>query len=214
MLLNLTDEQLYQICLENSEQQLELTSAGVLIILSPVGGEDGSRELELGAELTNWNRLTELGKVFTSSTVFRLPLGGQRSPNAAWVERSRWEALTPEQRRKFPPIAPDFVIELRSATDAIDTLQAKMVEYRVDTPTAKASGILGSPKPLKLESLRHLAQRWDSPQALIWVCPTLFAFQQVLFRFEANMSQNADLSSSYESFTDCEGKLEQCSRTA
>ena len=74
----------------------------------------------------------------------------------------------------------------------------------IDTPTAKASGILGSLKPLKLESLRLLAQRWDSPQALIWVCPTIFALQQVLFSFEANMPQNADLSSSYESFTYCE----------
>ncbi len=75
-------------------------------------------------------------------------------------------------------------------------------------------GILGSPKPLKLESLRHLAQRWDSPQALIWVCPTLFALQQVLFSFKANMPQNADLSSPSESFTYCEVELEQCSRTA
>jgi len=128
--LHLTDEQFYQVCLANPEQRLELTSTGVLIIMSPVGGESGSYELELGTDLTIWNRRTELGKVFSSSTVFRLPLGGQRSPDAAWVERSRWEALTPEQRRKFPPIAPDFLIELRSATDSLDKLEAKMVEYR------------------------------------------------------------------------------------
>jgi Uma2 family endonuclease len=128
--LHLTDEQFYQVCLANPEQRLELTSTGVLIIMSPMGGESGSYELELGTDLTIWNRRTELGKVFSSSTVFRLPLGGQRSPDAAWVERSRWEALTPEQRRKFPPIAPDFLIELRSATDSLDKLEAKMVEYR------------------------------------------------------------------------------------
>jgi len=128
--LHLTDEQFYQVCIANPEQRLELTSTGVLIIMSPMGGESGSYELELGTDLTIWNRRTELGKVFSSSTVFRLPLGGQRSPDAAWVERSRWEALTPEQRRKFPPIAPDFLIELRSATDSLDKLEAKMVEYR------------------------------------------------------------------------------------
>ncbi|MBW4517252.1 MAG: Uma2 family endonuclease [Timaviella obliquedivisa GSE-PSE-MK23-08B] len=118
--LHLTDEQFYQLCLANPEQRLELTSAGVLIIMSPVGGESGSYELELGADLTIWNRRTELGKVFSSSTGFKLSLGGQRSPDAAWVKRSRWEALTSEQRRKFPPVAPDFLIELRSETDPLD----------------------------------------------------------------------------------------------
>jgi Uma2 family endonuclease len=128
--LHLTDEQFYQLCLTNPDQRLELTAAGVLIIMSPVGGESGSQELELGTDLTLWNRQTELGKVFSSSTIFKLPLGSKRSPDAAWAERSRWEALTPEQRLQFPPIAPDFVIELRSATDSLETLQAKMVEYR------------------------------------------------------------------------------------
>lgn len=67
--------------------------------------------------------------MFSSSTVFKLPNGGSRSPDAAWVQKERWEALSPEQRRKFPPIAPDFVIELRSETDDLAKLQAKMQEY-------------------------------------------------------------------------------------
>lgn len=138
----------------NPAQQLELTSAGVLIILYSLGGEDGSYELELGADLTLWNRRTELGKVFGSSTIFRLPLGGQRSPDAAWVERSRWEALTPKQRRKFPPIAPDFVIELRAVTDAIDKLQAKMVEYR---DNGVRLGLLINPQDQQVE-IYHLGQ--------------------------------------------------------
>jgi len=149
--LHLTDEQFYQLCLANPEQRLELTSSGVLIIMSPVGGESGSYELELGTDLTIWNRRTELGKVFSSSTVFRLPLGGQRSPDASWVERSRWEALTPEQRRKFPPIAPDFVIELRSASDAIDTLRVKMVEYR---DNGVRLGLLINPQDQQVEIYR------------------------------------------------------------
>lgn len=127
--VNLTEEQFYQLCIKNPEIQAERTPEGDLILMSPVGGDRGNQEIELGTDLVIWNRKTKLGKVFSSSTIFRLPNGGDRSPDAAWVELSRWEALTPEQRRKFPPIAPDFVIELRSPTDSLKTLQAKMQEY-------------------------------------------------------------------------------------
>ena len=99
------------------------------MVMSPVGGESGSQEMNLGGELYLWNKQTNLGKVFSSSTLFKLPDGGDRSPDAAWVELSRWQKLTPEQRRKFPPIAPDFVIELRSSSDDLATLQEKMQEY-------------------------------------------------------------------------------------
>jgi Uma2 family endonuclease len=76
-----------------------------------------------------WNRQTKLGKVFSSSTIFHLPKGGDRSPDAAWVKLERWEALTQEEQDGFPPICPDFVIELRSRTDALKPLQNKMQEY-------------------------------------------------------------------------------------
>lgn len=127
--VHLTDEQFYQLCRSNPDLSIERTSKGALIVMSPVGGEGGSYEMELGADLTFWNRQTNLGKTFSSSTLFKLPTGGDRSPDAAWVELSRWQSLTPEQRRKFPPIAPDFVIELRSPTDDLELLQAKMQEY-------------------------------------------------------------------------------------
>ena len=127
--VHLTDEQFYQLCITNPDLPLERTAQGVLLIMSPVGGDSGNREMELGADLTIWNRQTKLGKVFSSSTTFKLPGGGDRSPDAAWIERSRWDALTPEQRQKFPPIAPDFVLELRSRTDNLKTLQEKMQEY-------------------------------------------------------------------------------------
>lgn len=127
--VHLTDEQFYQLCISNPEIPLERNAQGGLIIVSPVGGDSGSREMELGTDLTLWNRQTNLGKVFSSSTLFKLPGGGVRSPDAAWVELFRWQALTPEQRQKFPPIAPDFVIELRSQTDKLEALQAKMQEY-------------------------------------------------------------------------------------
>ena len=127
--VHLTDEQFYQLCLHNPELTIERSATGALIFMSPVGGESGSRELEFGIDLGTWNRQTQLGKVFSSSTIFRLPKGGSRSPDAAWVELSRWQSLTPEQRQKFPPIAPDFVMELRSPTDSLTLLHDKMQEY-------------------------------------------------------------------------------------
>ena len=127
--VHLTDEQFYQLCISNPDMPLELTAKGVLLIMSPVGGDSGNREMELGGELYVWNRQTKLGKVFSSSTTFKLPGGGNRSPDAAWVELSRWQALTPEQRQKFPPIAPDFILELRSRTDELKELREKMQEY-------------------------------------------------------------------------------------
>ena len=127
--LKLTDEQFYQLCVANPEQPLELTAEGVLVFMSPVGGESGKRESELGADLVFWNRRTQSGQVFSSSTVFKLPLGSKRSPDVAWIRLDRWEALTQDERDKFPPIAPDFIIELRSRTDNLAELQVKMAEY-------------------------------------------------------------------------------------
>ncbi len=125
----LSDEQFYQLCQNNREFKFERTVKGELIIMSPVGGESGNREADLIIDLGIWNRQTNLDFTFSSSTVFKLPNGADRSPDVAWVKRERWEALSAEQRRKFPPIAPDFVIELRSATDDLETLQNKMQEY-------------------------------------------------------------------------------------
>lgn len=127
--VHLTGEQFYQLCRSNPDLSIERSAKGALIVMSPVGGEGGSYEMELGTDLTLWNRQTNLGKTFSSSTLFKLPNGGDRSPDVAWVELSRWQSLTPEQRRKFPPIAPDFVMELRSPIDDSELLQAKMQEY-------------------------------------------------------------------------------------
>lgn len=127
--VGLTDEQFYQLCQVNRDWQLERTAKGELVIMPPVGGVSGSREADLITDLNIWNRQTKLGKVFSSSTIFRLSNGGDRSPDAAWVKLERWEALTLEEQEKFPPICPDFVIELRSKTDAIKLLQDKMEEY-------------------------------------------------------------------------------------
>ena len=127
--VDFTDEQFYQLCQKNSDLKFERTSTGELIIMPPVGGESGNRESNLMIDVGIWNRQIELGYTFSSSTIFKLPNGGNRSPDVAWIKKERWDALTPEQKRKFPPIAPDFVIELRSATDDLKTLREKMVEY-------------------------------------------------------------------------------------
>lgn len=127
--VDFTDEQFYQLCQKNSDLKFERTATGELIIMPPVGGESGNREADLIIDLGIWNRQTGLGYTFSSSTIFKLPNGADRSPDAAWIKKERWEALTPEQQRKFPPIAPDFVIELRSATDDLKTLRQKMQEY-------------------------------------------------------------------------------------
>jgi Uma2 family endonuclease len=125
----LSDDQFYQLCQDNENWQLERTAQGELIIMPPVGGLSGNRESNLIGELWLWNRQTKLGKVFSSSTIFTLPNGAKSSPDVAWVKSDRWESLTLEEQEKFPPLCPDFVIELRSRTDSLRQLQEKMQEY-------------------------------------------------------------------------------------
>ncbi len=97
--------------------------------MPPAGGETGNRNADLTADLVVWNRVGKTGKVFDSSTGFVLPNGAERSPDASWIELSRWEALSPEQRRKFVPLCPDFAMELRSSSDRLSIVQKKMREY-------------------------------------------------------------------------------------
>jgi Uma2 family endonuclease len=130
--VGLTDEQFYQLCVANQEWRLELTAQGELIIMPPTGGETGIRNADLNAQLVIWNRQTKLGKVFDSSTEFRLPNSAKRSPDASWVRLERWDALPARDRKRFPPLCPDFVIELRSETDSLNELRAKMREYRAN----------------------------------------------------------------------------------
>ncbi|MEQ8754009.1 MAG: Uma2 family endonuclease [Coleofasciculus sp. G1-WW12-02] len=127
--VGLSDEQFYQLCQANKNWQLERTAKGELIIMPPVGGVSGNREADLNGQVWLWNRQNQLGRVFSSSTIFRLPNGGDRSPDVAWVANERWKSLTLEAQEKFPPICPDFVIELRSRTDSLPELQGKMQEY-------------------------------------------------------------------------------------
>jgi Uma2 family endonuclease len=128
-IVSLTDDQYYELCRVNRDLRIERTAQGKLMIMSPTGGETGNRNIEISYQLQAWSRRNSLGFAFDSSTEFKLPNGANYSPDASWVKREEWDRLTAEQKRKFPPIAPDFVIELRSETDSLKQLREKMQEY-------------------------------------------------------------------------------------
>ncbi|XZO00079.1 MAG: Uma2 family endonuclease [Microcoleus sp.] len=129
-IIKLTDEQFFQLCQENENIRLERTAKGELIIMSPAGGETSNSNAGLTAQIWIWNQQNRLGKVFDSSGGFKLPNGANRAPDASWVKLERWNALTPEQQKKFPPICPDFVVELMSPSDSLKETQDKMREYQ------------------------------------------------------------------------------------
>ncbi|MEM8777287.1 MAG: Uma2 family endonuclease [Cyanobacteria bacterium P01_G01_bin.49] len=127
----MSDEQFYQLCCKNPNIKFERNQQGNLIIMSPTGGEIGNYNSEINADFVLWNRQTKLGIVFDSSTCFRLPSGANRSPDVAWVSKDKWNQLTPEEKSQFPPIAPDFVLELMSPSDHLKDTQEKMEEYMI-----------------------------------------------------------------------------------
>jgi Uma2 family endonuclease len=127
-LTTLTPDQFWALSLTNRDVRLELTAAGKLIVMPPTGWESGKRNSNLNLDLGMWNRKTKLGVVFDSSTGFILPNGAVRSPDAAWVKQDRMDALNPKPEG-FLPLAPDFAIELRSATDLARDIREKMKEY-------------------------------------------------------------------------------------
>ena len=129
--LRFTNDEFYLFCQENHGRglRIERNAQGEIIIMSPTGGLTGKKNSKLTAKLDLWNEEHEPGEVFNSSTGFILPNGATRSPDAAWVEKSRWEALSYEQQEKFPPLCPDFVAELISPSDTLRATQEKMEEW-------------------------------------------------------------------------------------
>ncbi|MBV6627014.1 MAG: Uma2 family endonuclease [Rivularia sp. (in: Bacteria)] len=127
--LKFTDEEFEQIVDFNKELRLELTASGELIIMSPTGGETGNRNFDLIGQIWFWSRKNNLGKAFDSSTGFKLPNGATRSPDASWIKIERWDALTPQQRKKYLPLCPDFAVELVSESDDVEDTRKKMREY-------------------------------------------------------------------------------------
>ena len=127
--VQLTDDQFFAFCQANADYQFERTVAGELVVMSPTGSESGQRNASLTVRVGVWAEQDGSGLIFDSSTGFTLPNGAIRSPDLAWIQIARWEAIPGVQRKKFAPICPDFVVELRSETDDLAMLQAKMQEY-------------------------------------------------------------------------------------
>jgi Uma2 family endonuclease len=150
MRLTVTSEQFDRLCLNNPDLRLELTKDGELIVMPPTGGESGKRNVSLATDVTIWNRQTNLGEVFDSSTGYDLTAigGGKPSPDVSWIETSRLVGI---EITGFISIVPDFVIELRSATDNLKPLQEKMKEYR---RLGVRLGLLINPKNKQIEVYR------------------------------------------------------------
>lgn len=125
----LGDDELFEFCAANRDLRIERTADGELLIMPPTGGETGRRNFDLIGQFAGWVRRDGTGLGFDSSTGFLLPNGAERAPDLAWVTKSRWDALSDLQRRKFPPLCPDFVLELRSPSDKIAEQSAKLEEY-------------------------------------------------------------------------------------
>jgi Uma2 family endonuclease len=125
--VNLQNNQFYEFCRINRDVRIERNAEGELLIMPPTGGETGARNAEVTMQLGVWAKRDGRGVIFDSSTGFLLPNRAVRSPDAAWISHSRLPALT--ERRRFIALCPDFVLELRSPTDDLGVLQAKLCEY-------------------------------------------------------------------------------------
>jgi Uma2 family endonuclease len=124
----LSDEEFFDLCQIN-ELRLERNKNGQITIMEPAGAETGGFNQEVSGELWSWNKTHQTGRAFDSSAGFTLPNSAIKSPDSAWIARDRWAALSPAARKKFPPISPDFVLEIRSESDRLSELKEKMTEY-------------------------------------------------------------------------------------
>ncbi|WP_159472446.1 Uma2 family endonuclease [Dyadobacter sp. 3J3] len=125
----LTGDMFFDLCQANSQLFMERDKDGNIIVMAPTGSDTGNYNFEFGLELGIWNRRSKLGYVFDSSSGFTLPNGAVRSPDLSWISKSKWESLLETERKKFAPICPDFVLEVRSLSDDLNDLQNKMKEY-------------------------------------------------------------------------------------
>lgn len=127
--VDVTDEQFFQLCRQNRDLRLERTSNGEIVFMAPAGGASSNRNAGLTTQLFGWAEEDGTGVVFDSSGGFKLPNGATRAPDAAWVRRERLARLSAEEKETFPPLCPDFIVELRSPSDRVADLQEKMQEY-------------------------------------------------------------------------------------
>ena len=129
ILRKLDDREFFEFCQLNRDLRIERTAEGDLLVMPPTGGETGHRNFVLYVLFAAWAEKDGSGIAFDSSTGFVLPNGALRSPDLAWLTRDRWNGLSKAERDGFIPLCPDFVVELRSRSDSILRLRAKMLEY-------------------------------------------------------------------------------------
>ena len=161
----LNADNFFDFCQLNSHLRIERNATGKLIIMSPTGSETGNRNAKLMQQLANWTDRDGSGIEFDSSAGFVLLNGATRSPNASWIKLTRWNSLSTEQRSKFAPICPDFVVELRSPSDSLEVLQEKMQEY-VDNSASLGWLIDRSAKQVYIYTPNAEAKCLDNPQTL------------------------------------------------
>ncbi len=124
------DDFFFDLCQANEIVRLERDANGNIIFMPPTGTETGRYNADVSGEIWSWNRRTKLGYAFDSSTGFKLPNSAVRSPDVAWVSREKWDAIPENDRKGFALLCPDFVVEIRSASDDLKVLKEKMEEYR------------------------------------------------------------------------------------
>ena len=129
MLPTMSEAQFYEFCRTNPDLRIERNAHGEVIVMSPAFADTGNRNGRIFAQVFNWAEENDNGETFDSSSGFTLPNGAMRSPDTSWIQSDRWNALSPEEQASFAPIVPDFVIELRSSSDTLKSLQEKMQEY-------------------------------------------------------------------------------------
>jgi Uma2 family endonuclease len=176
----ISDKHFEKICRKNRDFKIEQTAEGELILMPPTLPDSGWRNAELNTDVTNWNRTTKAGIVFDSSTYFTMPNGARRSPDVSWIKRERWESLSDSKRQEESRIVPDFVIELRSTTDSLKTLQAKMREYMEN---GVRLGWLIDPKNRKVHIYRA------NGEVEVLQNPNSLSGEDVLVGFELNVQE-------------------------
>jgi len=179
-IIQLTDDEFYQICRANPDVKFERNVKGEIVIVSPTGGETGKRNAGIIADFVIWNRKYKLGVCFDSSTCFKLPNGANRSPDVSWIKQERWDGLSVKEKEKFPPISPDFVLELMSPTDTLSETQAKMIEYLENQVQL---GWLINPKTQRVEVYR-LGKEIEILQS-----PSTLSGEDILPEFVLNLTE-------------------------
>ena len=129
LLARLSDDEFFELCQANPALNFERNAHHEIIIMPPAGSESSESSGESYGQVWLWNRRTKLGHVYESSAGFKLPDSSVRSPDVAWLSQGKWATLMPEQRRKFPPVCPEFMMEIKSPSDELGVLQAKMENY-------------------------------------------------------------------------------------